>query len=182
MIKKYLQFIKESKKTTKVAILTDNEFQDEEVLQPKSELEKNNYLVDIIAPKLGTIKAFNNDEEVNVTKTISEASVKDYALLIIPGGKAPENLRNNESVINFVKKFYETKKPIASICHGPLILISAELVKGKPMTCFEDAVEELKEAGANYKNESCVQDGQFITSRNPNDLDEFCKAILAKLK
>ena len=182
MLKKYLQFIKESKETTKVAILTDNEFQDMEVLQPKSELEKNNYIVDIIAPKSVTIKAFNNDNEVEVTKTISEASVEDYALLIIPGGKAPENLRNNKSVISFVKKFSESGKPIASICHGPLILVSAGLVKGKKMTCFKDAVEELKKAGANYENESCVQDGQFITSRNPDDLDEFCKAILAKLK
>lgn len=165
----------------KVAILTDNKFQDREVIQPKEALEKY-CQVDIISTNTGTIKAFNNDTTVEVTKTIKEANPDDYQLLVIPGGKAPESLRKNKSVLDFVKKFYQTGKPIAAICHGPLILVSANLVEGKKMTCYEDAVEELKEAGAQYVDDSCVIDSQFITSRNPDDLDDFCDAIKEKIK
>jgi protease I len=179
MIKKFLEFV-ETKSEKSVAILTDNGFQDSEVIQPKEELKK--YVVHIISPSSGELKAFNSNKKVAVDKTLNEISHKDYDLLIIPGGKAPDKLRKNNEVIEFVRKFYRSGKTIASICHGPLILVSADLVKNKNMTCYEDAVEELKGAGANYVNKSCVEDGQFITSRNPKDLDNFCNAIINKLK
>ena len=181
-IYRYLQFLKESKETKKILIITGEGFQSDEVLKPKESLESEGYSVTISSNKTGEFKAFNNDEVVTVEKELKELNIEDFEMLIIPGGKAPEYLREKSSVINFVKEFNESGKTIASICHGPLILVSAGLVEGKKMTCFEDAVDELKSAGAKYKDKSVVIDGNFITSRNPDDLEDFCQAIKSKLK
>lgn len=176
------QFIKENKTAKKVLILTGEGFQDDELFIPKQRLESEGFDVTVSSNEAKTYKAFNSDKTVNVEEALVNISPTNYDLLLIPGGKAPEYLRKEKSVIEFVKKFAGTDKPIAAICHGPLILESAELVEGKKMTCFEDAVKELKSAGAIYINESCVKDGQFITSRNPGDLEDFCDAIIEKLK
>jgi protease I len=181
-INRYFQFLKESKESKKILIITGEGFQSDEVLKPKESLESEGYKVTISSNKTGEFKAFNNDEVVTVQTELKELNPSDFDLLIIPGGKAPEYLRKKSSVINFVKEFNQTGKTIASICHGPLILVSAGLVEGKKMTCFEDAVDELKEAGAKYKNKSVVIDDNIITSRNPIDLDDFCQAIKEKLK
>lgn len=176
------QFIKENKNSKKILILTGEKFQDDEVFKPKERLEGEGFEVTVSSNESKNYKAFNSEKTIEVKKPLSNLSPNDFDMLVIPGGKAPEYLRKEKSIINFVKDFYKTGKPIASICHGPLILVSAKLVEGKKMTCFEDAVEELKSAGAIYKNRSCVIDDQFITSRNPGDLQDFCDAIIKKLK
>lgn len=180
-ILKYLQFIKENNSGKKAIIITDEGFQDQEVLQPKKALEEASVEVTIAGPNLGDIKAYNNDAEIKIEKSIKEVNSNDFDILILPGGKAPTSLRKDNSVIEFVKKFYESGKPIAAICHGPLILISADLTKDKKMTCFQNAKDELIKSGAKYEDSSCVIDGQFITSRNPDDLTDFCKEILSKI-
>lgn len=176
------QFIKENNNTKNILIITGEGFQDEEVLKPKERLESEGFKVIISSNEKKTYKAFNSEKTIDIEKTLNELNVENFDLLLIPGGKAPEYLRKKKSVVDFVKRFSKTGKPIASICHGPLILISANLVEGKKMTCFEDAIEELKSAGAIYKNKSCVEDDQFITSRNPGDLEDFCDSIIKKLK
>jgi protease I len=176
------QFIKENKNLKKILILTGEGFQDDEVFKPKERLESEDFEVIVSSNEAKNYKAFNSEKNIEVRKPLTSLNPNDFDMLIIPGGKAPEYLREEKSVINFVRDFYKTGKPIASICHGPLILVSAKLVEGKKMTCFEDVVEELKSAGAIYKNRSCVKDDQFITSRNPGDLEDFCDAVIEKLK
>jgi len=180
-IQKYSQFVKESKNIKRALIISGNGFQDEELFQPKKTLENNEIEVVIASNSLGKMKAYNNDSTIEVQTLISDLRPEDFDILILPGGKAPEYLKNDESVLNFVKSFYQTGKPIAAICHGPLILASAGLVSGKNMTCYKDAKEELVSSGANYEDSSCVIDGQFITSRNPDDLKGFCQNILESI-
>ena len=173
----YYQFINESISQKRAIIITDNGFQDQELFDPKISLESNGFSVSICSTSLGEIKSYNSDKTVEVDSIIDQVQPDDFDILILPGGKAPETLRKNKEVLTFVKEFYNTGKPIAAICHGPLILVSAGLVEGKNMTCYEDAKDELVDAGANYQDKSLVVDGQFITSRNPKDLPDFCQKI-----
>lgn len=180
-ISTYMQFLREKLEPKNALILTGEGFQDQELLQPKSSLEKNNVTVKVAGIKVGKVKAYNNDTVIEIQHKVEDLNPDNFDILILPGGKAPQNIRQNKSLIKFVKEFAATGKPIAAICHGPLILVSANLVNGVKMTCFEDAKKELIDAGADYIDESCVIDKQFITSRNPKDLDIFCKNILQSI-
>jgi protease I len=175
---RYYDFIKESSYEKSAVIITGEGFQDAELFNPKSALEDAGYNVIIASIKTGDIKAYNSNKKISVDKLVSEIKAKDYDILILPGGKAPDNLRKDDNIISFVNDFYKSGKKIAAICHGPQILISANVVKNKKMTCFSDMKEELINAGAKYIDKELVIDGQFITSRNPNDLEIFCKEIV----
>lgn len=175
---RYYDFIKESSYEKSAVIITGEGFQDAELFNPKSALEDAGYNVIIASIKTGDIKAYNSNKKISVDKLVSEIKAKDYDILILPGGKAPDNLRKDDNIISFINDFYKSGKKIAAICHGPQILISANVVKNKKMTCFSDMKEELINAGAKYIDKELVIDGQFITSRNPNDLEIFCKEIV----
>ncbi len=175
---RYYDFIKESSYEKSAVIITGEGFQDAELFNPKSALEDAGYNVIIASIKTGDIKAYNSNKKISVDKLVSEIKAKDYDILILPGGRAPDNLRKDDNIISFVNDFYKSGKKIAAICHGPQILISANVVKNKKMTCFSDMKEELINAGAKYIDKELVIDGQFITSRNPNDLEIFCKEIV----
>ncbi|MFO8055042.1 MAG: type 1 glutamine amidotransferase domain-containing protein [Bacteroidales bacterium] len=166
----------------KVAILVGEDFQDAEAYMPMGYLFNRGIKSKVIGPETGKVKAYNSDFTIEIQKAVTEASVDYFDALIIPGGKAPATLRENEEVLAFVKEFYESGKPIAAICHGPQILISAGIMEGKTATAYKDVQEELQEAGANAKDEPLVVDDQLITSRVPKDLYEFSKAIYKALK
>jgi protease I len=175
---RYNDFIKESNSNKSAVILTGEGFQDAELFDPKSALEKAGYNVVVTGIETGEIKAYNSDKMINIEKLVSELNPNDYDILILPGGKAPDKIRKDNNVISFVKNFYKTGKKIAAICHGPQILVTANIVDGIEMTCYPDMKSELIEAGANYVDKELIVDGQFITSRNPNDLSVFCKEII----
>ncbi|MNN89523.1 putative cysteine protease YraA [compost metagenome] len=108
-------------------------------------------------------------------------SAADYHAVVIPGGSSPENLRLDSGVLSFVQKADETKKPIAAICHGPQILISAGLVKGRTLTSYPPLKDDVVNAGANFEDKEVVVDGNFISSRTPKDEPAFVREILRKL-
>jgi protease I len=118
---------------------------------------------------------------VKANLAVIDVDPDDYDLLLLPGGKAPETLRESEPVLDLARTFAEPGKPIAAICHGPQILVSAGLVKGRKMTSYVSVSEELKAAGARYLDEPLVRDGNLITSRNPDDLPHFIDGILETL-
>ena len=178
----YKQFLNESKSEKSAIILTGEGFQDQELLQPKKSLVDEGVNVTIAGIEKKEVKAYNSDETIGIEEYIGDLNPEDYDILVLPGGKAPDKIRTSDVVIKFVKRFFDTGKPIAAICHGPQILINADLVNGVTMTCYSDMKEELIEAGANYVDKSLVIDGQFITSREPKDLDEFCSSILSSIK
>ncbi|MFD1851056.1 type 1 glutamine amidotransferase domain-containing protein [Oceanobacillus bengalensis] len=113
--------------------------------------------------------------------SINEVSVSEYNAVIIPGGSAPEALRVNDEVIDFVKQANEKGKVIAGICHGPQVMISAGILKGKNSTSFIGIRDDVKNAGATFSDEEVVVDGNIITSRTPKDEPAFIREILNKL-
>ena len=168
-------------KEERIAIITSDKVEDIEFFYPYYRLTEEGYRVDVITPKG---KAFEGKHGLGIQQTlaIDSASAEDYALLYLPGGKAPEELRKNDSVLDFVKTFAQSGKPIAAVCHGPQILISANLVKGKEMACWPEVAKELEEAGGTFIDEALVEDGQFITARMPGDLHRHLYGVLQYLK
>lgn len=170
----------------RIAILATNGFEESELKSPKEAMEKEGFNVEIISEKEGKIKAWadgNWSNEYKVDKTIENANASDYNALVLPGGVInPDKLRRNDNALKFVKHFFEQKKPVAAICHGPQILISAEVVKGRTMTSFSSIKDDLINAGANWVDEEVVVDEGFVTSRNPNDLPAFNSKLIEEIK
>ncbi len=170
----------------RIAILATDGFEESELKSPKEAMEKEGFTVEIVSENEGKIKSWadgNWSNEYNVDKTINTASVNDYNALVVPGGVInPDKLRRNENALNFVKHFFEQNKPVAAICHGPQILISADVVKGRKMTSFSSIKDDLINAGANWVDEEVVVDEGFVTSRNPNDLPAFNSKLIEEIK
>ena len=173
------------KLNTRVAILTEEGFEEVELTEPKKALEDAGATVDIISSKTGEVKAWNKTDwgtTVTAVKTFGEANPAEYDALLLPGGVMnPDKLRQNKEAVAFVTAFAGSGKPLAAICHGPQTLIEAGVLKGKKMTSFPSLQTDLKNAGANWVDEEVVQDGNLITSRKPDDIPAFNKALIAAL-
>lgn len=114
---------------------------------------------------------------------MSKANVDDYAALVLPGGVAnPDALRLDEDAVTFVKNFVASGKPVAAICHAPWVLVEADVVRGKRLASFPSLQTDIRNAGGEWVDETVVVDGNLITSRNPDDLPAFNKAILDAVK
>lgn len=172
--------------TKKIAILATNGFEESELKSPKEALENEGFDVDIISESKGSIKGWSDgnwSNEYKVDKIIDEVEALDYDALMLPGGVInPDKLRRNKQALIFVKQFFDQKKPVAAICHGPQTLISAGVVKGRTMTSFSSIKDDLINAGANWVDQEVVVDEGFVTSRNPNDLPAFNAKIIEEIK
>ena len=165
----------------KALIISADHFEDTELLVPYYRLKEAGIAVDIASMKSGSISG-KHGYEVDVNKTLSEVNPTEYNILILPGGSAPEQVRKEAKALEIAKNFFANNKLVAAICHGPQILVSADLLKGKRATCYESVVKELKKAGALYEDTEVVVDGNLITSRTPSDLPAFMREIMKKLK
>ena len=169
-------------KGKKIAILATDGFEQVELDEPKKALEKAGATTEVISPKSGEIKGWKFTEwgdKVKVDKTLNEARPNDYDALVLPGGVMnPDHLRMEPKAVEFVKEFAQSGKPVAAICHGPWTLVEAGLVRGKTMTSWPSLKTDLKNAGANWVDEQVVADGNFITSRKPDDIPAFNKKII----
>ena len=172
----------------KVAIVATNGFEQSELTSPKKALEEKGVAVEVLSIHgQDSIRGWDEKdwgESVVVDKQLSDADISDYAAIVLPGGQMnPDILRNESEVIEFIKRGHESQniKAVAAICHGPWLLIEAELAKGKNIASFPSIKTDLKNAGANWRDESVVSDGKLITSRNPDDLPDFNQAILDKI-
>jgi|TARA_R100000479_G_scaffold70100_3_gene33843 protease I len=170
----------------RIAIIATDGFEESELKSPKEAMEKEGFTVDIVSEKTGTIKAWadgNWSNEYTVDKTIDEINANQYNALVLPGGVInPDKLRRNENALVLVRDFFKQKKPVAAICHGPQILISADVVKGRKLTSFNSIKDDLVNAGANWVDEEVVVDEGFVTSRNPNDLPAFNSKLIEEIK
>ncbi len=166
----------------RVAILITEGFHDAETLDPKEYLADRGASVTVIGPEVATVGAYNSDVEVDIEKAVADVSIDDFDALVIPGGQSPDNLRQYDEVVDFARDFFNTGKPVAAICHGPQVLVTAGVLEQRTATCFGDMSYELKEAGAEYVDEELVIDGNLITSRVPDDLPVFSEAIADVLK
>ncbi len=165
------------KKNIRVAIITADNTQDLEFFYPYYRLNEEGYDVDVITPDGGSFEG-KQGMGLRETMPIAQARPQDYALIYIPGGKAPAELRSNEDVLAFVRNFATGGKPIAAICHGPQVLISADVVRGKRIAAWPEVRRELEAADAIFVDEALVEDGQFITARQPGDLPRHMSGVL----
>jgi protease I len=170
----------------KVAILATHGFEESELSSPKQYLEEQGWTAHIVSPESGSIKSWAEKDwgkEYTVDKTLDEVSSGDYHALVLPGGVInPDHLRVNEKAVAFVKSFFDEKKPVAAICHGPWTLINADVVKGRKMTSYKSIKQDLINAGANWVDEEVVVDNGLVTSRQPDDLPAFNKKMVEEIK
>ena len=160
-----------------VAFLITEGFHDGETLFPMGYLLNRGAKITVIGIKPGAYKAYNSDVTVHVEKSVTEVSKDDFHALVIPGGRSPDTLRKNEAVVAFVKDFFHTDKPTAAICHGPQVLVTAGVIKNRTLTGFPDIKNEISGAGGTFKDVEVHIDGNLITSRIPDDLPAFSRAI-----
>jgi protease I len=169
----------------KVAILTENGFEEVELTSPLKALKEAGATVEIISPQKKKVKAWNHDHwsiELPVDVQLNNANVDDYDALIIPGGVLnPDQMRANPDCVDFVQQFLEEQKPVAAICHGPQLLIETGMLRGKNMTSFPSIRTDLENAGVHWSDVAVITDDGVTTSRSPKDLDAFNKRIIEEI-
>jgi len=164
----------------KALIISADNFEDSELLVPYYRLKEAGVEVTVASAKSGAIKG-KHGYEVAVDKTLAEVIPNDYAILILPGGAAPAEVRKEPKAIEITRDFFTNNKPVAAICHGPQILVSAGLLQGRRATCYQSVAAELEEAGSLYEDSEVVVDGNLVTSRQPADLPAFMRETMKKL-
>jgi len=167
----------------RIAILSEEDFEDSELIEPLRSMKNAGARVVIVGT--GSKKSYRGkrgNASVSVDTTADKVKVEDFAAIIIPGGYAPDKMRRDPSMVELVKKAYELGKVVAAICHGPQLLISANVVRGRRVTSWPSIAVDLENAGAEWVDAPVVQDGNLITSRKPADLPRFNKAIIEALR
>ena len=165
----------------KALILSADGFEDSELLFPYYRLKEEGIQVDLASLRPGKIKG-KHGYEVTSNRRLEEVDANEYALLILPGGRAPATLRKEPKAVEIAQAFFRQNKPVAAICHGPQTLITAGLLRGRHATCYRAVAKEMQEAGAVYEDREVVVDGNLITSREPSDLPAFMREIMRLLK
>ena len=160
-----------------VAVLVTEGFHDGEAYMPIGYLTNQGMDITVIGPEIGTVTAYNSDFTIYIERAVRDVSVNDFDGLVLPGGRAPSALREIPEVVEFAEEFFESGKPVGAICHGPQLLVTAGVLEGRTCTAVSGIRDELEEAGAIYKDEEVVIDGNLITSRTPPDLAVFSQAV-----
>jgi protease I len=166
----------------RIAILIENLFDDKELIYPYIRMQEEGFRVDLIGPEKHTVYQSKHGLPMKSDLSSKDISADDFDALIIPGGFSPDYMRRSQATIAFVKAMDEQKKTIAAICHGPWLMISACHLRSKRLTGFYSIKDDIENAGAIYLDQDVVIDGHLMTSRTPQDLPAFSKAIIAQLK
>jgi len=166
----------------KILIMVDEGVEDAEFLYPYYRFQEEGYKVDVVGSKAKETYLGKHGVPIKSNLSPEEVNVDDYGALIIPGGRAPDRMRINKGLVRIVRDFYERGKVIAAICHGPQMLIEADVLRGKRATCWKSVATDLRNAGATFVNSPVVIDGNIVTSRFPADLPKFCRETIKLLK
>lgn len=170
-----------SNSVKKVAFVLADNYEDIEHTSPVDAVRGTGADVTVIGITMDEIKGKKGGSE-KPNKTFGDVSPEEFDMLVIPGGGSPENLRIVDEAVEFTRRFTESGKPVAAICHGAQLLISADVLKDRTVTAVNKIRDDLKNAGANYIDEALVVDDNLITSRVPGDLDAFNGALVDALK
>lgn len=160
----------------KVVMVLANNFEDSEAIDPKNYLESLGAEVVTVGPERGQVQG-KKGGALEVEKSFADVAPGEFDMLVIPGGGAPENLRIVDEAVEFTRRFVESGKPVGAICHGPQLLISANVLNGRTLTSVNKIRDDVKNAGGNYVDEELVIDDNLITSRTPRDLPRFNEAL-----
>ncbi|RRQ20886.1 type 1 glutamine amidotransferase domain-containing protein [Thiohalobacter thiocyanaticus] len=165
-----------------IAIIVGDGYEDSEFSVPMERLQTAGHTVDVIGSSAGqTVRGKRGRSETTPDLGTAEADPDNYDALVIPGGFGPDRLRMDRHAVDFVRHFFNSGRPVAAICHGPQLLIEADVVRGLTLTSWPSVKTDLINAGARWVDEAVVEDGNLISSRKPDDLDAFCAALLKRL-
>ena len=166
----------------KVAILVTDGFEQVELTEPRKALEQAGAEAHVVSPAKGTVKGWNHTEwgdKLPVDVPLDQANAEQYDALLLPGGVMnPDKLRMNPTAVGFVKAFFDARKPVAAICHGPWTLIEAGVVRGRRMTSYPSIKTDLKNAGAEWMDQEVVVDQGLVSSRKPDDIPAFNQKMI----
>ncbi|MEV6606573.1 type 1 glutamine amidotransferase domain-containing protein [Kutzneria sp. NPDC051319] len=166
-----------------VAILATDGVEQVELTEPKAAVERAGGKAVLVSLEDGEIQAMNADvnpaDTFAVDVTVDRADADDFDALILPGGTTnPDKLRQNDRAVSLVNDFFEAGKPVAAICHGPWLLVEADVVRGRTLTSYPSVRTDIRNAGGTVVDKEVVIDGGLVTSRNPDDLPAFCEALV----
>jgi deglycase len=166
----------------RVAILATDGVEQVELTEPRKALDAAGATTKVVSPKSGSIKGWNHTDwgdKIHVDITLDDANPDDFDALMLPGGVMnPDHLRMNEKAVNFVRAFFEAGKPVAAICHGPWLLVEADVVRGRNVTSWPSLKTDLRNAGANWTDSQVVTDHGLVTSRKPEDIPAFNRKMI----
>jgi len=162
----------------KIAVLVEADYQDMEVWFPIFRLREEGADVVVVGTGSSTTYRGKYGYPITVDFSADQVHAEQFHGVVIPGGWAPDRLRQYKTVLDFVRKLFESGKPVAAICHAGSVLVSADLVRGKHLTSFNAIKDDLRNAGATWEDKEVVVDGNLVTSRRPDDLPAFMRAFI----
>lgn len=165
----------------RIAVLLEKFYEDLELWYPVLRLREAGCKVAIIGPKAGETYASKHGYPAKAEVSIADVKAADFDAVIIPGGYSPDHMRRHKAMVEFVTEAARLGKILAAICHGPWMLCSAKCLKNKRVTAFFAIRDDLENAGGVFEDKAVVRDGNIVTSRTPDDLPDFMKAIFAAL-
>ncbi len=168
-------------RSEKICVLVADQYQDLEVWYPLLRFREDGAETQAVGAEAGKVYLSKKGYPVVADRSIADVRAAEFDAVIIPGGWAPETLRQDPRVLKFVREMHQTGKVVAAICHAGWLLASADIVRGRKATCFKAIKDDLIHAGAHYVDAEVVVDGNLITSRMPTDLPAFCREIAKAL-
>lgn len=161
-----------------IAVLIEQQYQEMEVWYPVYRLKDAGFKVVMVGPEAGKTYPSKLGYPSKSDAAAKDVTASQFAAVVIPGGFCPDYIRRSEAMLKLVRDMHEAKKPVAAICHGPWVLCSTQALKGRKATCFHAIKDDVVNAGATYVDEEVVVDGHVITSRTPDDLPAFVRAVM----
>ena len=172
-------------KGMRVAILATDGFEQSELLEPRKALEAAGAATVLIAPKAGSIAGWRHGawgQSVPVDLTLDKTQADDYDALMLPGGVMnPDRLRTNKAAVAFVRAFFDSEKPVAAICHAPIMLIEADVLHDRKLTSWPSLQTDIRNAGGRWADEEVIVDRRLVTSRKPEDIPAFNREMIAAI-
>ena len=171
----------------RIAALVGDGFEESELIEPRRALEEAGAIVTVVGideksrQKIRGKRGLDEGTSVKAEELVADVTAEDFDALLIPGGTSPDHIRTNKDVQRLVREFDAAKKPMFIICHGPQVLISAQVVRGRQLTGVNSIADDIRNAGGLYRDQAVVQDSNWVSSRTPDDLPQFNRALLEKL-